>query len=992
MIELRPEIESPETPSYVIPHTFHSSFYHVNHRLQKWIARFPQSFDNSILADLLLLFFVAARKYLDHRHVRHLARLVLSIHLMQKKLLREATFFPNTRHIKTRWIPTTLSFPFSNKTVLGCLIGFNVLDKYELFEEENILLALHKQFPKLRFVKESSYHHTSQHKNLKIFYFEIENETGSLLSLEEKKCIKANIKEKVKNSIQKLSPALYIGNNEEEVYKNILVLSQEIKSLQDLPQANINLDQQTGKEIVFRITLVYISPSQNFSLRNCFNHCTFSSYRLLTVKQIENHALEAHIFYIHLAREASLLRSDGSLDFYSARQRVVSLIKNAIGEFHDHNGGIIIKQEEKLQAFKKRFPDISAREPDLLETFFYALMPLEKQAVLEKDVLSNLFTYFLENRNRKLTEDPQYPYKFYRHEHQNFLIVQGDSSLTKSINAFLKEQSYIAQDIAYNVIDVGSDVFFNCVFLNVENKNVEAFIQGLRHSIDNLQKKMKGQQVLRIALGNTIISLDPRIGGETASADVLKLLFEGLTRFNQNGDLENALTESIEVSSSMKHYTFKLRTSLWNDGTLVTAHDFEYAWKKILSPNFKTSFSYFFYPIKHAKEAKEGKVHANQIGIQAVDDLTLKVELAHPTPNFLQLIAHPLFSPINRIIDQQYPEWSYQCEKNYPCNGPFQLKINQPNQGYQLVKNPFYWEANQIALDQITLTQMNHAQAIQSFQNKEIDWIGNPFGTWHPSYNNIEGQRISFPDSLVCWCVFNTAKPPFHHPKLRQAFAYAIDRSKVIANAYLKLNPAYSILLPYNRQKNQSQFPLFDAKKAQSLLNEALEELNLKKEDLPPLSLTFHRSGLQSIIAPSLREQFKNNLNIECELEPLSWNQIFNKMTKGDFQIGLMLWTSYVDDPIYTFNAFKSSKQEINFAKWENSTFENLIDLSEQEMNPFQRSFYLIDAEEVLIEEMPVIPIFYQPYQALVAKNLSLIIQKSGDFLNISRNFYKKGI
>ena len=115
-----------------------------------------------------------------------------------------------------------------------------------------------------------------------------------------------------------------MAHNDEEIYKNILVLSQEIESLLDLPQAYITLDQQTGKEIIFRITLVHVTPFHNFSLKDRFFDCTFVSQKMLTVKQMENHPIEANIFRLHLARDSSLLRSDGSLDFYSARQKVVA--------------------------------------------------------------------------------------------------------------------------------------------------------------------------------------------------------------------------------------------------------------------------------------------------------------------------------------------------------------------------------------------------------------------------------------------------------------------------------------------------------------------------------------------------------------------------------------------------------------------------------------------------------------------------------------------
>ena len=167
-----------------------------------------------------------------------------------------------------------------------------------------------------------------------------------------------------------------------------------------------------------------------------------------------------------------------------------------------------------------------------------------------------------------------------------------------------------------------------------------------------------------------------------------------------------------------------------------------------------------------------------------------------------------------------------------------------------------------------------------------------------------------------------------------------------------------------------------------------MQELNLRKEDLCPLTLIYHEQGIREYTAECLREQFKEYLEIECDLKPLPWNSIFNRFTGGHFQIGLMHWTSWINDPIYTLNAFKSAKQEINFAKWENPDFHALLDLSEQEIDPVQRSSYLIEAQKILNREMPIVPLFYQPYQALIHKDLHVVCRTP--LGSISKSFYQE--
>ena len=988
MIELKQELESfVKIKLNELDIAWHSTFYTVGEKLKSWIDRFYHPSHKDIAKDFATLYLLANNKFLDHRNPSHLLRLLLSMHFMQRKLLHLATFSPHHRHLEIKWIPTALSFPFASKPVLGCLIGFNVMDRYELFDEENVLLALRKHLPEVRLVVDSSYCHTSQHKNLKVFYFEIEKKSGGFFSLAERNRLREELEDKVKKSIEVLSPSIYMAHNEEEIYKNILVLSQEIQALEDLPQAYITLQQQTKSEIIFRVTLVHITPAYHFSLKDQFSEGSFVSKKNMIVRHLESQPIEAHLFTLHLLREPALLRSDGSLDFYMARQRIVSLLKKAIGEFRDYNGGIIIKQQELLQKFKEHFPEMAHRDAELIESFFYALMPLEQQVLLSEHTLAQLFSCFLQNRKKKLQEGTAYLLNTYVEDHKTFVIVHGhDASLNQALIAFIQEQPCKQQEIAYSTIETAEGVFLSCVLLSENKKGNASFIEGLSDVLNGWEQKVKSRKILKIALEYSLISLDPRIGGDVAS-EVIKLLFEGLTRYGAAGQIENGVAESVSISPDGKIYTFKLRSSLWNDGTLVSAYDFEYAWKKILSPDFKTPFAYLFDPIKNAKEAKEGKVSSSEIGINVIDDRTLQVELVNPAPYFLELTALPLYSPVHRAVDQEQPQWPYQCEKNYPCNGPFILKINQPDQGYQLVKNPLYWDASKIALDQILLKAMTPLQATEAFQQKEVDWIGSPFGGWNEFYKGRpEDTVLLFPTKHVMSLAFNTKVFPFNHPKIRQAFAYAIDRARLVSGAFLPLEPAFSPLLSHSYSHPKHQFPDIDVEKARLLFQEGLEELGTNREELSPITLLIYEKGVREYTAVCLKEQIKESFGVEVEIKALPWGKYFCLMSGGDFQMGTISWNSQINDPIYTLSVFKSAAHGVNFTKWEDPGYTRFIELSEQENGPMQRSSYLVKAEEILTREAPIIPLCYQTSQALVSHNLSRV---SG-YINVARICFKK--
>lgn len=959
------------------------SYLEVLTKLEKWNYRFPHRIRDSLFNELCFFYLHNTKEYLTHRNSWHIFRLILSMHLMKKRLSHKSTFYPNNRHLEIRWIYSSLTFPFISKPVLGCLVGCNLLDRYEIFDKENILLTLQKYIPHVSYVKESLYQYPSKDENLKIIYLEIEKKDETPVSLQERFLLKTGLEKRMKNSIQRLSPMVFMGSNKEEIYKILIILNREIQSPTDLPQVHISLDRQTDKEIIFRIHLVQIAAAYPISWSNLFLDCLFISEHMSIIKKIKNHAVQAHIFRLHFPRESKLLRSDGSLIFYAARQKVVAALTKALGDFRDFNGSIFYEQQELFQEFKKAFPALAETELELMETFFYSLIPEDKQIFLRKKTLFTLFTRFLEKREEILPPDVSYSFTMYR-ENGNLIedltlldresiciIVHGISipALKETILNTLHKEICEKQNMIYNILETAEGLFFNCVLFSKAIGMVEA----LQEDLLKVHEKIQDCQILKVALDYTIVSLDPRIGGEGPSSNILTFLFEGLMRVDINGDIENGVAEEVEISPDFKDYTFRLRRHQWNDGSLVSAYDFEYAWKKVLSPDFQTAFAYFFYPIKNAKEAKEGKCSLDDVGIRVIDEQTLQVSLIRPTPYFLQFTAHPIYSPVHRHIDRQQPQWPLCLQKNYPCNGPFQLKINDPSQGYYLIRNPFYKNRQSIFWDQVVLTYMNGLQAFQSFQKKEIDWIGNPFGTWHPFYTAREEDQIfSFPNTWIYWCVFNTQAFPFHNLTLRRAFAFAIQRDHIVSECFLSLTPAYSPLPFSNVNPTHSFFPDYNKKKALQLFSQALKELGISRRNFPVIELIFHEQGIREYTATRLQQQLQECFGITCSLKPLSFDYNFDKVTKGDFTISLIHWYAWIDDPVYTLNAFKFPKEKINLAKWGHREFERMLDCSDEASNPFQRFSYLLQAEKILSREVPIIPLFYQPIQMMTKKNLQM--------------------
>src|SRR5690242_3813247 len=213
------------------------------------------------------------------------------------------------------------------------------------------------------------------------------------------------------------------------------------------------------------------------------------------------------------------------------------------------------------------------------------------------------------------------------------------------------------------------------------------------------QKSIGQRSTLRLNIENDPNTLDPRKARDLHSQALARLFFEGLTRVGKNGKAELALAESVSYSGDATQYTFHLKDAYWSNGDSVTAYDFIHAWKTLLDPAFPSDVAFQLYPIKNAKAAKEGRVASEAIGVRALDNKTLQIDLEYPVPYFLELVAIPAFFPINSHVDRIVPKWADQ-PSSYVCNGPFRLKEWKHNACITASKNDAYWDAPSVKLSE----------------------------------------------------------------------------------------------------------------------------------------------------------------------------------------------------------------------------------------------------------------------------------------------------
>ena len=312
------------------------------------------------------------------------------------------------------------------------------------------------------------------------------------------------------------------------------------------------------------------------------------------------------------------------------------------------------------------------------------------------------------------------------------------------------------------------------------------------------QKKepSKDCQRLTINLGSDPQTLHPQKARSLSDISVLKNLFEGLTRMDATGKSNFALADSVTISEDGKIYTFSLKSSHWSNGDPLTAHDFVYAWKQALNPNFRADNASLFYCIKNAKAMKTGET--NTVGIKALDDHTLLVVLEEPTPYFLELVANPIYFPIHQKQDQQDPHWAGQAS-SYISNGPFILTTWNHNDVFALKKNTHYWDQGAVKLNQIDMIMVSEETELRLFQQGELDWAGSPLSTIPTDAvpNLKKNKQIqTAPFMGTKFIRVNTEKKPFQSKEIRKAFARALDRQALIEHIFQGVGCPSTRLVP----------------------------------------------------------------------------------------------------------------------------------------------------------------------------------------------------
>jgi len=844
-----------------------------------------------------------------------------------------------------------ITFPFKTKEVLSFFIEVENF----FIDLKSVKKLLLENYQDITFV-DGSFILTFNQKNTKI-YLEVQKE--DIFSEKEISMFKKTLPKLIEDFLKKPKVQFIIPNNRELLIKSFQWIIKDL-SHEDLPHVFIDFSRQTANSFQFSALVCYTRKYTENSLQEKLNHPDIHIEFTNTHKD-ENYLKEGVVLSIDIAAHFALSIID-------ARKKSYLLIQDLIGPFRDINGGLLEKTEQNFELFCK---EIKAPIEDL-KHFFYGITPQEKQATAPISLLKKIYA----SMNKKtLVQEIDYFVK----EDKDTLCITIKTTHMELEKEFRRKllskfpELLIASTYTDGISTVG------CALQKsdqVENEQLKSITFSF---YKQWSEKKELKQVLKLGCTTHFSSFDPRIGTDEEPSCLLKMLFEGLTKIGPDKIPERALAEKIEISKSGLRYRFYLRKSYWSNKELVTAHDFVYSWETSLRSDFSSPLSYLFYPIKNARNIKEGKLPASKLGIKAVDDFTLDVELQHPIPYFLELCAHSAFSPICKSVDINNPSWPKSLGDFYVCNGPFVIDVVNSKEVI-LKKNPLFWEENRVKLEKVVISNMTEKESKLLFKSKKLDALLFPFckNQISISTNNRRKQNTKYVTE-VRYLSFNCSKIPFTSKKIRQAFSLALKREYLANNFLGKAIPHFSPYSSLFSQLSLSKNTEEDLRLAKKLFSESLEELKLNPDVLngEKIYANPHSLGIEKLVAKYINKVF----GIKLIPVVVSSSKLFSLIRNKKVNIYIYSWINRIQDPSYFLNTFSSKGNIINYTCWNSEEINNLNKLIHETTCLETRKKLYYQAEKLLYREKPIIPLLLTSIYSQIQSNIfNIFIGDSQEF------------
>ena len=485
-------------------------------------------------------------------------------------------------------------------------------------------------------------------------------------------------------------------------------------------------------------------------------------------------------------------------------------------------------------------------------------------------------------------------------------------------------------------------------------------------------------------------TLDPQLNEDTSGFHVIRDLFEGLLSQDANGDLVPGVATHYAASDGNTTYTFTLRDDArWSNGDPVTAHDFVHAWRRAVDPATASPYGWYLKltEMVNAGDILAGNKPPSELGVRAVDDYTLEVKLNTPLPYFPAMTTYATLFPAHRAtIEAHGADWT--APGNMVSNGAYMLEQVVLNEYHTRVKNPMYWDADNVIIEKVTGLVINDVnQALTRYRAGELDHLEPvPPGQYPALKKELPDEAASVPRLCSYYYAFNhtgSGNPALRDVRVRKALGMAIDRD-VIVEQVLKGGqwPAYNFT-----HLKTAGFAMPDI--AYGKLTQAerdAEAVGLMKDagvEGLTLTLIYNTSESHKQIATVISQMWKQKLGVGTELANFEWKTYLDIRGNQEFDMARSAWCGDYNEAS-TFLDLLTTAHGANDGKYSNPKVDELMRASKTAEDP--RAIYS-EVEQILAEDMAIVPIYHYANTFLLSADI-----RGWPYDNVENNWYSKNL
>jgi oligopeptide transport system substrate-binding protein len=483
--------------------------------------------------------------------------------------------------------------------------------------------------------------------------------------------------------------------------------------------------------------------------------------------------------------------------------------------------------------------------------------------------------------------------------------------------------------------------------------------------------ELADHQVLHKGNGAEPQTLDPHRAEGVPSSNILRDLFEGLVAEAPDGELIPGAAESWQLSDDGKTYTFRLREAArWSNGDPLTAEDFVYGLRRSVDPKTLSQYSSILYPIKNAEAIVNGEQPAKVLGVAAPDKFTLVIELNSPAPYLLGLLTHSTTYPVHRASVEQFGV-RFVRPGNLVSNGAYKLDEWVVQSRIKLVRNEHYWDNANTVIDEVYIYSIENSDAeLKRYRASELDITeALPYQQLTWIREHLGEELIISPYLGSYFFGFNVTQPPFKdNAKLRAALAMSIDRD-IITQRITGAGeiPAYGWVPPVaGYQVQQAEWSGWTQEERTKEARRLYDEAGYSAARPLEVEILYNTSENHKRLSVAIASMWKQALGVKTSLMNQEWKVFLETRKRRETtQIFRSGWIGDYNDA-FSFAQYMHSANALNGAGYANPVYDSLVDKATVEFDPVKRAELMQEAERVLLEDMPIIPIYFYVSKHLV--------------------------